>query len=168
MPGAACQIGKGKIIRVQRFVYLAGTITDCTNDEANDWRDQVIKKLHPNIIGVSPLRNEPSINSRYPIQGGEFLFNTPKAIASKNYYDANTCDLILAYLPKEYNDRRPSYGTIFELGWATGIQKLTILVTDDPTLIEHPLVATKVNWIVDNFDEAIDIIHGLFDVYTNN
>ena len=153
---------------MERFIYLAGAITDCTGDEANDWRADVSSRFHKNIIGVSPLRNEPEIEGRYPESGGVFLFNTPKAIASKNYYDTHACDLVLAYLPKESNDRRPSYGTIFELGWATGVQKPTILVTDDPVLINHPLVSEKVNWIVDDFDKAVEIIHGLFDVYTGN
>ncbi len=153
---------------MQKFIYLAGPITDCDDGEANDWREEVTAALNSNIVGVSPLRNEPKIEGIYPIQGGEFLFNTPKAIASKNRIDTELCDLVLAYLPKEYNDRRPSYGTVFELAWATWAQKPTILVTDDPALINHPLFAEKVNWIVDDFDLAIEIIHGLFDVYTGN
>ncbi len=153
---------------MKKFIYLAGAITDCDDGEANDWREMVSKRFHFNIVGVSPLRNEPKIEGIYPVSGGEFLFNTTKAIASKNRFDTNECDLVLAYLPKEYNDRRPSYGTVFELAWATWSQKPTILVTDDPALINHPLFAEKINWIVEDFDKAVEIVHGLFDIYTGN
>lgn len=151
---------------MKKFIYLVGPVTDCDDGEANDWRDIVTKSLHHrNLVCVSPLRNEPKITGRYPVSGGEFLFNTPKAIATKNSFDTDMCDLVLGYLPKKYNDRRPSYGTVFELAWATWEQKPTILVTDDPAIINHPLFAEKIDWIVESFEEAIELIHGLLDVY---
>ena len=78
------------------------------------------------------------------------------------------CDLILAYLPKELNERRPSYGTVIEIGWAIGLRKPIIVVTDDEYLSSHPLIQAKSNWIFDNFNDAIDVIHGLFDDYVNH
>ena len=77
------------------------------------------------------------------------------------------CNLILAYLPKELNERRPSYGTTIDIGWAIGLRKPNILVTDDAYLTEHPLIKANVNWVFEDFDNAIDVIHGLFDDYVN-
>lgn len=154
----------------KRFVYLAGPITYRTESEATDWRPMVTQLFHKNIIGISPLRGEPTLDvrgddDRYNIQGKDKKFTTPKAIAAKNHYDTHNCDAVLAFLPKEYNDQHPSYGTIFELGWATGIQTPTILVTDDPSLHDHPLIEAKVNWVLPTFQEAADVINTLFDDY---
>ena len=149
---------------------MAGPITGCTMNETQSWRDYVTARLHPNIIGVSPLRGEPPPEKEgvYSAHDYESIIRTPKAIAAKNHYDTHNCDLVLAYLPLEHNQKRPSYGTVFELGWATGVQTPTILVTDDPMILEHPLFVAKVNWILDNFDDAIHVINTLFDVYVGN
>ena len=36
------------------------------------------------------------------------MWSDPRAIATKNWLDTESCDLVLAYLPKELNDNRPS------------------------------------------------------------
>jgi nucleoside 2-deoxyribosyltransferase len=71
-------------------------------------------------------------------------------------------------MPRELNERRPSYGTTIEIGWAIGLKKPIILVTDDAYLTEHPLIRANVNWVFEDFENAIDVIHGLFDDYVGN
>jgi nucleoside 2-deoxyribosyltransferase len=154
--------------RNNKFVYLAGPITGLRMNEANDWRDYVKSKLHTNIIGISPLRGEPPIEGVYAPHDKDSKFRHPKAIAAKNYYDTHNCDAILAYIPLKHNSEKPSFGTVFELGWATGINIPTILVTDDPRLVEHPIIEAKVNWVLPTLDDAIEIVHGLFDAYVGN
>ena len=70
-------------------------------------------------------------------------------------------------MPRELNERRPSYGTVIEIGWAIGLRKPIILVTDDEYLTEHPLIKANVNWAFQDFENALDVIHGLFDDYVN-
>ena len=72
-------------------------------------------------------------------------------------------------MPRELNQRRPSYGTTIEIGWAIGLKKPIILVTDDEYLTEHPLIRANVNWVFEDFQNAVDVIHGLFDclLYTS-
>jgi len=152
----------------QKFIYLAGPITGCGKKEANDWRDDIRQCLSENIIGVSPLRCEPLIGRKYKHSYDDRRFGTTSAISGKNWLDTTLCDMVLAYLPREINDRRPSYGTVIELGWAIGMRKPIIVVSDDPALINHPLIVDNVNWIFDNFEDALDVIHGLFDVYTGD
>lgn len=157
-------------------VYLAGPINGCTRGEANNWRDSFANRLAPAIIGVSPLRCEPLIGSdRYggcetagkPVNElySDPRFGVPKAIKSKNYIDVHECDVMVAYLPKEANDRRPSYGTIMEIAWAHEARKPVILVSDDPAVYGHPVIAESVQWIVSTLDEAYDIIQGVYGVY---
>jgi len=153
---------------MKKFIYLAGPVAGCDKKEAKDWRTWVINHLKPNIVGISPLRCEPLIGQKYELQYNDLKFGTPKAISGKNYLDTVTCDAILAYLPKELNEKRPSYGTILEIGWAIGLRKPIILITDDDYLRKHPLIEANVNWILDNFDDALDVIHGLFEIYVQN
>lgn len=162
---------------MSRYVYLAGPINGCTRGEANNWRDELAADLADvGIVGVSPLRCEPLIGSdRY---GGcetngkpaneiytDPRFGVPKAIKSKNYIDVHVCDVVVAYLPKEANDRRPSYGTIMEIAWAHEARKPVILVSDDPAVYGHPVIAESVQWSVRTLDEAYDIIKGVYGVY---
>jgi len=152
---------------MKKYIYLAGPIAGCTEDEANNWRGYVQDNLNENIIGISPLRCEP-ISTNHYTSGTDSRFNTPKAIAAKNWYDTESCDLVLAYLPKELNERRPSYGTTIEIGWAIGLRKPLIVVTNDEYLASHPLIQTNANWIFDNLIDALDVIHGLFGDYVGN
>ncbi len=150
---------------MKKYIYLAGPIAGTTREEANDWRNDVKSRLVDGIIGISPLRCEPLIKERYEVSYEDKRFGTAAAISGKNWLDTVACDLILIHLPKEMNDRRPSYGTIIELGWAIGMRKPIIIVTDDPAVVNHPLISANVNWIFDNFDDALDTIHGLFQDY---
>lgn len=158
------------MLRFLRFVYLAGPIAGCTEDEAKDWRTLISRKFLPGIIGVSPLRCEPSVDGRYDIREGsqqkDPRFGSDKAIASKNTFDTLNCDLVLAYLPKEMNDRRPSYGTICEVAWAKVAGKQVLLVTDDPYLQAHPVVQDCVAWNLTTLDEAVEVVNGILEVYT--
>jgi len=147
------------------FIYLAGPIAGCDAGQANNWRDYVASRLPENVRGVSPLRCEPLIGDRYALEYDDVRFGTPSAISGKNWLDTVSCDMVLAYLPKELNDQRPSYGTVIELGWAIGLRKPIILVTDDDNLSNHPLIARNVSWVINNFDDALDVITGLFEVY---
>ncbi len=150
---------------MKKYIYLAGPVTGHLEKDAKQWRDTVKALLLPGIIGINPLRGEGSPSGERYLPTDKSKLRNSKAIAAKNYYDTNNCDLVLAYLPKSYNAVRTSYGTIFELGWATGSQTPTILVTDDPTLTEHPLIDAKVNWVVETLEDAAEIINTLFGEY---
>ena len=154
---------------MKKYIYLAGPIADCDYQEANEWRVYCQEKFEPGIVGISPLRCEPlEKGKRYSETGSVVkMWSDPRAIATKNWMDTESSDLVLAYLPKKLNDRRRSIGTIIEIGWAIGLRKPIILVTDDAYLTEHPLIKAKSNWIFDNFNDALDVIHGLFDDYVN-
>ena len=86
----------------KKYIYLAGPIAQCNYQEANDWRSYVRDKLHTNIIGISPLRCEPMEGETYG-PGNDPRYNSPGAIAAKNWYDTEKCDLILAYPPNNHS-----------------------------------------------------------------
>lgn len=147
---------------VKKYVYLAGPIEGCDEDEANGWRLRVQNMLPHNIVGISPLRCEPLKEICV-----DKMWTNPRAISTKNWYDTENCDLILAYLPKKLNERRPSIGTIIEIGWAIGLRKPLIIVSDDNYLINHPLIKDNSSWCLTNIDDAVEVIIGLFGDYVN-
>ena len=142
-----------------------------TENEATTWRYEVAEQLREasngNIIGISPLRCEPIEDGMtYTTPGAvDKMWSDPRAINAKNWLDTESADLVLAYLPKEMNDRRPSIGTIIEIGWAIGLRKPLIVVSDDEYLMEHPLIQRNASWRLDNLHDAVEVITGLFGDY---
>lgn len=147
-----------------KYVYLAGPITGKSKSEAGDWRKDITEvfDLNPHIIAVNPLRCEPDPHSdeTYALSYTDLCFGTPKAIAGKNYYDVANCDIVLAYLPDT-----TSVGTLIEVGWAKGLRKPCIIVTEDKVIRGHPLMQECSNWIVPSFKYAFRIIEGLVSGY---
>lgn len=151
---------------MKKTVYLAGPIAGCDIGEANDWRRSVRSLLEPyNIEGISPLRCEPITGPRYLPEYADPKFGTARAIASKNVFDVRHCDMTLCYLPRELNERRPSYGTIIELAWAHIIGKPTILVSDDPYVRRHPVIQACAGWQLDTLDDGIEVVVGVLGDY---
>jgi len=152
---------------MKKFVYLAGPIMGCTHGEANSWRHYVADKLADHgIIGISPLRCEPLQGERYSIDYPDPRFGTPRAIAAKNRHDVSNCDLTLAYLPLPEHLKVQSYGTIIELAWANMAGKQTIMVSDDPYVMLHPVLDAVSNWKLATLDEAVDVCIGVLGGYT--
>lgn len=160
-------------------VYLAGPIAGTSWDEATGWRDWVAAELEKRgLAAVSPMRMKEwykehdaaltdyswlaEKNNREYLLSGE-----PHAIGMRDFNDVATSQGVLAYLPKEINDRRPSWGTSIELGWATAQRKLVVLVTDDPSLESHPLVRTHVGFIVDDLGLGVDAMAAALGVFSD-
>lgn len=147
-------------------VYLAGPIGGCDRFEANEWRHIAEAYLRQfGIKGISPLRCEPLIGERYTNVNPDPKFGTARAIASKNLADVRMCDITLVYLPRELNERKPSYGSVCEISWAHALGKPTILVSDDPAIIGHPVIQANAGWIVDNLDDGLEIAVGILAAY---
>lgn len=152
---------------MKKFVYLAGAILGCTGPEANDWRKTVADHLKDHgIVGVSPLRCEPLIGERYNAEYPDPRFGTPRAIAAKNKFDVNNCDMVLAFMPTPPDGRMPSLGTLGEIFWADALGKQVILVSDDKFIMKHPVIDAAVDWKLETLDEAIDVLVGVLGGYT--
>lgn len=152
---------------MKRFIYLAGPISGVSYNEAMNWREYVSNKFNSGIFAVSPmrlkefLRGVESIDHSYP----EELMSNTKSIYSRDFYDCAHCDILFVYLPRELNERRPSIGTLVELGWASARDIPVVLVTDDDNYKNHPLVYELASWVVDTLDEGVEIVNGVLDPY---
>jgi nucleoside 2-deoxyribosyltransferase len=129
-----------------KYLYLAGPIEQCNYVEIHDWRNYVKTKLNPNITTIYPKVLQSS-NS--------------KGILNQNKTDVLNCDIVLSYIPKSIERRRPSYGTIFELSFAYSVGKYTILVSDDKYLVKHPIIR-EINDIFPNLEQSIQYINSKF------
>lgn len=162
MPSLSHRVDANPLIHV----YLAGPITDCAYGEANDWRIGVAAKLEPhNIIGISPLRCEPMTGEKYGIEHPDPRFGVARAIAAKNRFDVMSCPITLAHLPLPPHGRTQSYGTLGELFWANAYGKQTILVSNDPFVMRHPVIDAATNWKLDSLDDACEVIIGVLGGY---
>ena len=96
---------------MKKYIYLAGPIAGLNFTEANDWRTYCQKKFEPGIVGISPLRCEPLEPGKLYAEDDSVIkmWSDPRAISCKNWLDTESSDLVLAYLPKEMNDRRRKY-----------------------------------------------------------
>lgn len=163
---------------MKRFVYLAGPIAACTHAEATDWRERVNASLSlafaGRVVGVSPMRMKEwtrhmgRIEGDYEQAAGENyrITGAPMAVRTRDHFDVKNADMLFAYLPREMNERRPSWGTAIEIGWASAYQKPIVLVTDDEGLAKHPLVLGSVGWIVPTLAEGVEVVLSVLGAYT--
>jgi nucleoside 2-deoxyribosyltransferase len=82
-------------------IYLAGPIQNCSDAEANDWRNQIIDSF-PQHNFFNPMDRD---------YRGEELENS-HALVALDKSDIDTCDLVIANCP------RASYGTAMEILYA--------------------------------------------------
>ena len=142
---------------MKKYVYLAGPIEGCNNNEINQWRSKCNLSFDDFILGINPYRAEMSNDTP----------EARKRIMMKNYMDTKKSDLVFAYLPKEINDRRHSYGTTFEIAWGYSMQKPVVIVSDDPQVHHHPLIDMSGAKFWD-LEEAVDYVNILFDPYDSH
>ncbi len=150
------------------YIYLAGPITGCTDGEANDWRSKMEADLESmGFVGVSPLRCEPIVGDVYQPEYDDNQFGHPQVIAAKNKEDVRRCDLTFAYLPAEHP---ASVGTLQEIGWAAGMDKPIILLTDNDYVRNNAVIKATVPWrfteAEGGWTKALEVIEGIFGVYT--
>jgi nucleoside 2-deoxyribosyltransferase len=150
-----------------KYVYLAGPILGCNRAEANDWRHYVAEQLRPHgIVGISPLRCEPLIGSVYTsTYDGDKKFGSAKAIGGKNFFDMRACCAAIASLPLARPGGVPSVGTLAEIGALRAMDKAVCLVTDDPFMQAHPVLNYCADWVLDSYEEAVDLMIGLLTGY---
>ena len=141
-----------------KFIYIAGPIEWVNEEEREDWRllaDLQFENKTNFVKGINPGRNQDK-----PYDG---TYADAQRIVQNNYNDCKMCDAILAYLPKEINNRRPSYGAAFEIAWFIEMRKPIVIVTDDDYVKYHPMFKAHTGYIYDTLDEGIDQIVDLFN-----
>lgn len=149
------------------YIYLAGPITGSSEDAALGWREKLtgdLSRACEHFVGISPLRCElPGADGMYPV---EYAWDFAHSLTAKNKLDVARCDAVLAFLPSG----TLSIGTVLEMGWAKGLGKTVVLVSDCDRVLNHPIIMADVPFRFDSrkdgWEQAIETIKGLFEVYT--
>ena len=147
----------------QYLVYLAGSISGRTYDEAVMWRNRLSAALEDdpniNVKCISPMRGKAYLSKETAIK--EYYPNTimsgAKAIYLRDRFDVMRSDIILINMQKEEDLK--SVGTASEQAWGKSTGKMVIIITNG-ILVEHPFL-TEEAIMVDYEDDAIRFIRWL-------
>ena len=152
----------------KKSVYLAGPIAGSTFDEAGHWRDQAREQLaRYKIDGFSPLRAKGylralgSLSPECAVEGEAGVLSRPKAIMARDFFDANTCDVLLVNL---LGATRISIGTVMEVAWA--FQKHTPIVCciePQGNVHEHAMLSEAIGFRVSSLEEGIAVCTAILD-----
>ena len=160
-PGAFYQTALKMVSVPYKYVYLAGHVSGLTHVDATAWRDRATEELLPRIQCLSPLRGLEYLERKDVIQPtypGDPMF-TPRGIITRDYCDLRRADLLLAYLMHAPN--KASIGTIDEIARASELKKPIVVVMGTKNVHQHPMIQEAAGYIVDNLDDAIEIVRGV-------
>lgn len=138
-------------------LYLSGPIAGLSFDDAEDWRQHVIKTIDPRIICYSPLRAKEFLRELETIEPDNVArfdspFVTDSAITTRDRFDCMGSDLMLVNL---MGAERISVGTMIELGWADAARVPVVLAMEKGNAHEHPIVHGVCGFRVHDLDSAI-------------
>ncbi len=119
-------------------VYLAGPIEICSEDEILVWRNYVENKLKDSCEIITP---------KYHLGSNSEIFENTRT-------NVEECDIVFAHLPKAINQRRASYGTIFEVAYGYALKKRIIVISDDEFVHKHP-VMNQISEMFYSLDAAV-------------
>lgn len=150
---------------MKKKIYLAGPITGLTWDQTEGWRDRFIASLKdtaPNVEAFSPLRDKMHqlqqvevIQDNYP----GTLFASSKAIMSRDFFDVQTSDAIVANFT---GASKVSIGTVMEVAWGYQRRIPVIVIAEKGNIHEHSMMSEASNWWVHSEEEALEVVRALF------
>ena len=145
-------------------VYLAGTITGLTHDEARyGWRLRFNDLMHPyeHIFCSSPMRGKEMLADFGVLTSGKGYpsdaITSPKGIITRDRNDVKLCSVMVACFLE--SNGKLSGGTFIEFGWADRYDKPTVIVgpEDDPN-VQHLMSQALAGYRVDTLEEAAMIV----------
>jgi len=141
----------------RKKVYLAGSISGLSYDEAVRWREAFADRLRGRGIDCySPMRAKTFLEGRDRIEGSydRHPLATDRAITGRDRHDCMTSDLIVFNF---IGALKASVGSCIELGWADAFRKPAILVIDEGNPHDHPMVRELCAWHVGSLQVAADV-----------
>jgi len=144
-------------------VYLSGSMAGLTYQEGTQWRDYVTNKLKDVANCLSPYRGKDFLKGQV-IKNQEYtqVMSTPKAITIRDRWDTMNADVVLVNLT---NCRSFSIGTIMEIGWADAARvPIVAIIPQESEYFKHPILTQACAYIVQDLNEAINIVKVLLNV----
>lgn len=147
-------------------VYLAGPMTGCTFDEANDWRETARREFAVRgIRAFSPMRAKTYLRECDRIQAGQYgvasPWATPQGIRGRDRNDVRTANAILMYLK---GSTVASIGSCVEFGWADAYGVPMVMVVEPENIhAKHSIIAAIPIAIVSTLAEGIQAVTELIN-----
>lgn len=139
-----------------KSVYLAGPITGLSYNGCTDWREYADSKLKEwGFFGISPLRgkNYLSLEKNILDQYEKIVLSTQKGITTRDRFDVNSCDVMLANL---LGAQKVSVGTMIEYGWADAVRKPIITVIEkEGNIHDHSMLREITGYRVESLEEGL-------------
>ena len=151
-------------------VYLAGPISGLDFEDGSSWRQEAMDFLRDNgIDAFSPLRRKDYLKELGSLTGsyGDWPLSTQRGIYARDRFDCHRVDLVLANLHadvcgvEEDGTQKVSIGTVMEIAWAAQNNTPTVLVMDKGNVHHHPMLEEACPFIVDNLEEALQIVEAI-------
>jgi hypothetical protein len=145
-------------------VYLAGTITGLTHDEARyGWRKEFDELMEPydHIFCSSPMRGKEMLEDFGVLTSGkgypDYAMTSPAGIVTRDRNDVKLCSVMVACFLESKG--KLSGGTFIEFGWADLFGKPTVVIgpEDDPN-VQHLMSQHLAGYRVDTLEEAALIV----------
>lgn len=121
-------------------IYLAGSINDCDDEQANGWRDAV--RADP--LGQMCQLLDPMARDYRGVEHANMI-----AIVNGDKADIDACDAVLA------NCWQPSYGTAMEILYAYERSKIVVVVTD----ARSPWLWYHADFVTHSLESACQYLH---------
>lgn len=132
-------------------VYLAGTVTP--DPENLSWREAA--KGYFLGKGWEPIN---PVRFQLPMHWDKLGLNDCKVpagfLVDVDLADVRRCTAMMLVVWK--NCPRQSIGTWYEFAAAVNAGKPVVVVTDDPTISQHPFIQRKASIIVDSVEEGME------------
>lgn len=137
-------------------VYLAGSITGLSWNEATSWRQHVAAALAPNIRCFSPLRAKQYLARKRALKDSYLahVMSLSRSINERDHHDCMTCDLIFVNL---LGAKRISIGTVMEVAWGFAYRKLVVLALDRGGVHDHSMLRESSSFVVHDLPAAIEV-----------
>lgn len=151
---------------MSKSVYLAGPISGLSYDEAVAWRERTRLALAMHgIEAYSPMRCKSALAKLDDISshGRDYAHLSPlahpRAIMTRDHYDATHCDVMLVNFR---GAKEVSVGTVMEIAWAHTRQIPIVAAIDaDGNVHDHMMVTEAIDFCCLTLDEAIAVVVGI-------
>ena len=140
-------------------IYLAGPMSGLTWDEALAWREKVEVELGRDWRVISPVRPQVEMDRTKIItlqtqKDDELnLWDTATALVATDTFFIDQSDWVLANL---LNTKKPSFGTVWELGYAYATRKKIVVLMTPEDAHNHPFTRRGVDIFTPSLEDAIE------------
>lgn len=148
---------------MNKLVYLAGPIVNCTYDDCTSWREYSVRELATyGITGLSPMMAKEFLKEHQKLTDriSSHVLASDSGIVARDMWDVRRSDAILFNL---FEAQKVSIGTMIEYGWASAFNKpIVTIIEKKGNVHEHLMVRRLSGFRVETLEEGLAVVRALF------